>query len=60
MGEEDIIFKHLAIRFSNMDDYNFVLGTIKEVANNSFKNGVKIKLSDAITKIVKEWEKNNG
>lgn len=56
VAEEDIIYKFFAVRFSNMDDYNFALGTVKDVANNSLKNGEKINLSDALTKIIREWD----
>ena len=49
-------FKMLSIRFLDSDEYNYVLSTIKSVANNQLKDGNKINLSDALTKIVKEWD----
>ena len=52
----DNTFKMFSIRFLSSKDYNYVLSSVKDVANEYLKNGEKINLSDALTIIIKEWE----
>jgi len=54
--EQETANKFLNIRFLDLEDYNYVLSTLKGKANEYLKNGEKINLSDALTKIVREWE----
>ena len=57
-AEQDVLSKFLNIRFLDLEDYNYVLSTLKEETNKYLRNGEKINLSDALTKIVKEWEED--
>ncbi|KKL74603.1 hypothetical protein LCGC14_2063200 [marine sediment metagenome] len=53
---KDLNFKMLSIRFLDPKAYHYVMATIKDFANTFLKNGEKINLSEALTKIITEWD----